>query len=78
MSDRDLAPVDHLSACYREVACAIRKVIPTLKHVRSKEELESVAICYERLAEHRDNACIVDEFAGDSPFPPLRSLKALR
>jgi len=77
MSDRDPA-VDYLSTCYREVARAIREVIPTLRHVRSREELESVAVCYERLAEHRDNVCLVDESAGEPPFRQLGDFKALR
>jgi hypothetical protein len=76
MSDRG-PPVDYLGTCYREVARAIREVIPTLRHVRSREELESVAVCYERLAEHRDNVRLVDESAGEPPFPPLGALKAL-
>jgi len=68
MSDRDPPGADHLSTCYREVARAIRNVIPTLRHLRSREELESVAVCYERLAEHRDNVCLVDESPVESRF----------
>jgi hypothetical protein len=51
-------------------------VIPTLRHVRSREELESVALCYEKLAEHRDNVCLVEEFASEPRFP--ETFKALR
>jgi hypothetical protein len=61
MSDRNPAATDHLSTCYREIARALRKVIPTLRHTKSKEELESVAVCYERLAEHRDSVCLLNE-----------------
>jgi hypothetical protein len=61
MSEPILAAADYLSTCYREVARALREVIPTLRHVRSREELESVAVCYEKLAEHRDSACLFDE-----------------
>jgi hypothetical protein len=72
MRDGRPAAVDHLSTCYREVACAIRKVIPTLRHVRSREELESVAVCYEKLAEHRGNACLVEESASEQTLEALR------
>ena len=54
MSER-AAAADCLSTCYREVARAIRKIIPTLRYIKSREELESVAACYEKLAEHRDD-----------------------
>ena len=67
MSERDPAAADYLSTCYREVACALREVIPTLRHSRSREELESVAVCYEKLAEYRDSACLFDESAVESP-----------
>ena len=66
MSERDPAAADYLSTCYREVAHALREVIPTLRHSRSREELESVAVCYEKLAEYRDSACLFDE-AVESP-----------
>ena len=39
--------------------------IPTLAHVKSREELESVAVCYEKLAEHREGVCLMDESATD-------------
>jgi len=67
MSEHDPAAADYLSTCYREVAHALREVIPTLRHSRSREELESVAVCYEKLAEHRDSACLFDESAVQSP-----------
>ncbi len=61
MSNGAAAAADHLSTCYREVARAIRQIIPTLAHVRSREELESVAVCYEKLAKHREGVCLVEE-----------------
>jgi hypothetical protein len=67
MSERNAAGADYLSTCYREVACALREVIPTLRHIRSREELESVAVCYEKLAEHRDSACLLDESVAETP-----------
>jgi hypothetical protein len=63
MSDPTAAAADHLSACYREIAHGIRQIIPTLTHRRSREELESVAVCYEKLAKHRDSVCLVDDSA---------------
>jgi hypothetical protein len=66
MSHCDPAAADYLSTCYREIARALRKVIPTLRYIKSREELESVAVCYERLAEHRDNVCLVGEPAPES------------
>ena len=66
MSEPNLAAADYLSTCYREVARALRQVIPTLRHIRSREELESVAVCYEKLAEHRDSACFFDESAAET------------
>jgi hypothetical protein len=66
MSEHDPAAVDYLSTCYREIACALRGVIPTLSHSRSREELESVAVCYEKLAEYRDSACLFDKSAVES------------
>lgn len=65
MSERIAAAADHLSTCYREIARALRRVIPTLAHVKSREELESVAICYEKLADHREGVCLMDESATD-------------
>jgi len=65
MSERVAAAADHLSTCYREIARALREVIPTLAHVKSREELESVAVCYERLADHREEVCLVEESATD-------------
>ena len=61
MAEGDATAVDYLSTCYREVAHALREVIPTLRHPRSREELESVAVCYEKLADYRDRACLFDE-----------------
>ncbi len=61
MSNGAAAAADHLSACYREIALAIRQIIPTLAHIRSREELESVAVCYEKLAKHREGVCLVEE-----------------
>lgn len=65
MPEPAAAAADHLSTCYREVARALRQIIPTLKYVKSREELESVAACYEKLAEHRDGLCLVEESAGE-------------
>ena len=65
MSER-AAAADSLSTCYREVARAIRKIIPTLRYIKSREELESVAACYEKLAEHRDDVCLVAESAAET------------
>jgi len=67
MSAHDPAAADHLSTCYREVARALREVIPTLRHSRSREEVETVAVCYEKLAEYRDSACLFDQSAVESP-----------
>ncbi len=67
MCDRAAAAADHLSTCYREIARAIRQIIPTLAHLRSREELESVAMCYEKLAAHRDGVRVVDESAAGFP-----------
>jgi hypothetical protein len=66
MSKPAATAADPVSSCYREIACAIREIIPTLRHIKSKEELESVAACYERLAEHRDDACMIVESAGEA------------
>jgi hypothetical protein len=66
MSERVAAAVDHLSTCYREIARAIRRILPTLTHVKSREELESVALCYERLADYREGVCLVDESAAEA------------
>jgi len=63
MAEFNAAAVDYLSTCYREVAHALREIIPTLRHTRSREELESVAVCYEKLAEYRDSACLFAESA---------------
>jgi len=65
MSEPAAAAADHLSTCYREIARAIRQIIPTLTHIKSREELESVAACYEKLAEHRDGLYLVEESAGE-------------
>ena len=65
MSQPAAAAADHLSTCYREIARAIRQIIPTLTHIKSREELESVAACYEKLAEHRDGLYLVEESAGE-------------
>jgi hypothetical protein len=64
MSEPATAAADHLSMCYREIARAIRQIIPTLTYIKSREELESVATCYEKLAEHRDHLYLVEESAG--------------
>ena len=61
MTQRNPVASDYLSTCYREVAHALREVIPTLRHPRSREELESVAVCYEKLADYRDSACLFTE-----------------
>jgi hypothetical protein len=66
MPEPNPAAADYLTTCYREVARALREVIPTLRHIRSREELESVADCYEKLAEHRDRACLFDESAAET------------
>jgi hypothetical protein len=63
MAECNAAAVDYLSTCYREVAHALREIIPTLRHTRSREELESVAVCYEKLADYRDSACLFVESA---------------
>ena len=65
MPEPAAAAADHLSTCYREIARALRQIIPTLRHLRSREELECVAACYEKLAEHRDGVCLLAESAGD-------------
>ena len=73
VADRDAAPMpepaaaaaDYLSTCYREIARALRQIIPTLRHLRPREELECVAACYEKLAEHRDGVCLVAESDGE-------------
>jgi hypothetical protein len=65
MPEPAAAAADHLSTCYREIARALRQIIPNLRHLRSREELEAVAACYEKLAEHRDGVCLFAESAGD-------------
>ena len=65
MSNPAAASADHLSTCYREIAGALRQLIPTLRNVKSREELESVAACYEKLAAHRDGVCLVAESAAE-------------
>jgi hypothetical protein len=65
MSEPAAAAADHLSVCYREIARAIREIIPTLTYIQSREELESVAVCYEKLADHRDHLYLVEESAGE-------------
>jgi hypothetical protein len=66
MSEPNAAATDYLTTCYREVARALREVVPTLRHIRSREELESVAVCYEKLAEHRDRACLFEDSAAET------------
>ena len=63
MYDRAGAASDHLSTCYKEIAHALRRIIPTLTHLRSRQELESVAVCYEKLAKHRDTLGPVEQSA---------------
>jgi hypothetical protein len=65
MSEPAAAAADHLSTCYREIARAIREIIPTLTHTKSRVELESVAACYEKLAEHRDRRYLFEESAAE-------------
>lgn len=42
---------------YREIARALLEVAPMLRHPEAREELESLAVRYQRLAEYREELC---------------------
>jgi hypothetical protein len=44
---------------YREIARAIRELTPTVRHLEAREELELLALRYQRLAEFREELSLL-------------------
>jgi hypothetical protein len=56
-SDRN--GIDQQQKICREIARAIRELSPTLRHIEAREELELLALRYQRLAEFREELSLL-------------------